>query len=101
MDRSNFGIGDLPEQGREKISRLARVSAFFTYFGFAFCSLVAIAGLLEIGSRAVLSVYQHSHRKIGADIVPDDPTFPVFPWARECVEEQPRRLKARNTYFPF
>src|SRR6202522_1816711 len=100
MDRSNFETGDPLEHERE-ISHLAPLPVIFTYFGFAACSLVIIASLLEIGSHAVLSIYHHSHMKTGADIAPDDPTFFAFPWARECVEEQPLRLKARDTYFPF
>ena len=100
-DKSKIGTGDPPRHGREKVSRLARLPEFFTYFGFACCCLVVVAGLLEIGSHAVLSLYHHSHWKTGADIAPDDPTFFAFPWARECVEEQPLRLKVRNTYFPF
>src|ERR1700685_615056 len=99
MDKSNFGTGDPPDQGREKVSWLVGLPEFFTYVGLAVCCLVAIASLLEIGSRAVLALYHHSHWKIGAD--PDDPAFSAFPWARECVEEQPLRLKARGTYFPF
>ena len=101
MDRSNCTTGGPSDPRGTKLSRIAGLREFFTYCGFAVCSLIAVVSLLEIASHAVLSLQHRSSWQIGSDIAAHDPSFSAFPWARECVDEQQRRLKTRNLYFPF
>lgn len=73
---------------------------FFTYLGYAVCSLVVAAVLLELGARFALAAYRRFHRDTVADIAPDNPAYSRYSWSKECMQEA-QRLKTQNMYFPY
>jgi lysophospholipase L1-like esterase len=74
---------------------------FFAYVGYVIFSLVVAAILLETGSRVAMRGYRHFHRSTVTSFSPDNPAYSAYSWSPECMQDQRRRQKAENVYFPY
>ena len=55
--------------------------------------------LLEIAARIGLVLWPHFHKPTVMDVLPGNPAYAAFPWARECMKEHVAH--EHDTYFPF
>lgn len=74
---------------------------FFALIGYAVFSLVAIAGLLELGAFLVFRL-RHGSSSDQVSPIPRSPSFVGVPWAAEFLaEEQARWEEQHGHYVPF
>jgi lysophospholipase L1-like esterase len=77
---------------------LARV---FAALGFAVCSLVVFAALLEFASWALWSLAPHSEIRQGFELERTSPVYQGEKWAAEFWQDEPRRQQSHKLYVPF
>jgi len=74
---------------------------FFTALGFAVCSFVVFAAVLEFASWAIWSVAQRMAFPQASELQRISPAYQGDSWAAEFWQEEPRRQKSHKVYVPF
>jgi len=83
------------------VARKLPLAKFFAALGFAVCSLVVLAALLEFASWAIWSVAQRSAFPQSSELQKISPAYHGDSWAAEFWQEEPRRQKSHKVYVPF
>jgi lysophospholipase L1-like esterase len=78
-----------------------RLAKCFTVLGFAVCSLIVLAALLELASWAIWSLAPHSEIRHGFEIQRKSPAYQGEGWAAEFWQDEPRRQLSHKVYVPF
>jgi lysophospholipase L1-like esterase len=83
------------------VSTERSVARVFAVLGFAVCSSIVLAALLELVSWALWSLAPHPEVRLGFELERTSPVFQGEAWAAEFWQDEPRRQTSRKVYVPF